>query len=765
MAESWRDTAKKGDILDVKWDGEWKRARIVTVTASQFRCESLAKRADGRIQREFIRKASERLAPAGTHTQESSQTPTASSTEGAGGGEGVPGATPSGQFQRGEMIQGFGMTLSLNQKCDCLDNQKWRKATVIDVREGMLKIHFEGWSSKWDEWIPVRARRIQPYKSQTGETYTGDTRSQQEGGQGAQQNIPAGFFDPVVVDSSPKMWKRVLSHGLSDKQVKALDIIFEQACNLQDRQRAIVLGRSVDIEKLTADLSEYKSKLVKADLPASVTPYLQICRNIVSDIKSTLFETLKQKKQQQLLGVEDKYFQKLQKSFYFVRIPSDGNCLFGATGRGMKYAKTLTGCKHDGDVKKVVEEARKITKETSTTIATEERLKAVMHLRTDTKYRATIIAEVKHAVETASLGKGNPTSKTILNRMKHTFPGKDLMKAAETKDALDVYCTVMCSERVFGTELEARALSEVLKAPLHIYYRVTNDFEKVEEIKATKIIGVEFESENPPVHLAFYMGKSHYDLLIRRHKVPDPEEEKRKKQREETRKTAGFKCYRLIVTKTGEGQDAKCCEISQIRLFNRTSYLMKQPKLVDGRCAPNYSTINLVDGTEETKMVDENFKKNKKSVLQYEFEKSVPITDYEICYAIPNTNGPRSWELIGVSEDGEVVLDKQEDAKIKGASIKGKISYFKIPEQKEGKAEEKKSEESKEMKSESKGEESKEANESKMEVESDENKTEEMEVEPVVVAVNKDAVADEGVVVGDVVVVDSLGDAASLDPA
>jgi hypothetical protein len=306
-------------------------------------------------------------------------------------------------FAGSELMNHFGATLSVNDKCDCKDNNKWRSATVIGARADELHIHFDGWDSRWDEWVPRRARRLQPHNSQTGGQFTGDPKRNQQ----PQQNIPAGFFDPVVVDNSHKNWKRVLSHGMGDPQVKMLDSIFDTACKLQDVQRNIVLGRQYDSEKLQKDLSEFEAEVARAAapgaLPAHASGYLQACKTIIRDIHSTLEETLRVKRRQALQSKEDLYFRKLQKQFYFVTIPSDGNCLFGAAGRGMKFGKQLSECQHDGEVKKHVDLARRINSEESSTIATDYRLQAVMRLQGDEKYAGRVGLELKHAVQTASV--------------------------------------------------------------------------------------------------------------------------------------------------------------------------------------------------------------------------------------------------------------------------------------------------------------------------------------------------------------------------
>jgi hypothetical protein len=49
---------------------------------------------------------------------------------------------------------------------DCRDNKnKWYESTVKEVKTTEVLIHFNGWASKYDEWIPIESERIAPVHS------------------------------------------------------------------------------------------------------------------------------------------------------------------------------------------------------------------------------------------------------------------------------------------------------------------------------------------------------------------------------------------------------------------------------------------------------------------------------------------------------------------------------------------------------------------------------------------------------------------------
>jgi hypothetical protein len=63
-------------------------------------------------------------------------------------------------------------TLAVGDIITCLDMKgrckgKWSKARVIELREDAVKVHWEDWSSKWDEWIDsvaVKDRIVKGYE-------------------------------------------------------------------------------------------------------------------------------------------------------------------------------------------------------------------------------------------------------------------------------------------------------------------------------------------------------------------------------------------------------------------------------------------------------------------------------------------------------------------------------------------------------------------------------------------------------------------------
>jgi hypothetical protein len=47
---------------------------------------------------------------------------------------------------------------------------QWLEAQVIDVREHQVQIHYNGWGTRWDEWIDTTSNRIRPFRYHTKQT-------------------------------------------------------------------------------------------------------------------------------------------------------------------------------------------------------------------------------------------------------------------------------------------------------------------------------------------------------------------------------------------------------------------------------------------------------------------------------------------------------------------------------------------------------------------------------------------------------------------
>ncbi len=45
--------------------------------------------------------------------------------------------------------------------------KKWLPANVVELREGEVKVHYEGFAAKFDEWLPVDTIHISTFGAHT----------------------------------------------------------------------------------------------------------------------------------------------------------------------------------------------------------------------------------------------------------------------------------------------------------------------------------------------------------------------------------------------------------------------------------------------------------------------------------------------------------------------------------------------------------------------------------------------------------------------
>jgi hypothetical protein len=41
---------------------------------------------------------------------------------------------------------------------------QWLEAQIIQVRNNMVYVHYNGWGTRWDEWIEMNSPRIAAFK-------------------------------------------------------------------------------------------------------------------------------------------------------------------------------------------------------------------------------------------------------------------------------------------------------------------------------------------------------------------------------------------------------------------------------------------------------------------------------------------------------------------------------------------------------------------------------------------------------------------------
>ncbi|ETI46572.1 hypothetical protein, variant 2 [Phytophthora nicotianae] len=68
-----------------------------------------------------------------------------------------------GKFYSEIQAEAWRFTLQKDQLIDALDtDKKWYESRVVDLTEAQVKVHYRGWTAKWDEWINRTSSRLAP---------------------------------------------------------------------------------------------------------------------------------------------------------------------------------------------------------------------------------------------------------------------------------------------------------------------------------------------------------------------------------------------------------------------------------------------------------------------------------------------------------------------------------------------------------------------------------------------------------------------------
>jgi hypothetical protein len=70
----------------------------------------------------------------------------------------------------------FGPEIRPGLYLDSLDSiNAWCLASITDVDENLIKVHFDGWPGKWDEWMKISSYKVAPFRKHSA-GYTGQTK-------------------------------------------------------------------------------------------------------------------------------------------------------------------------------------------------------------------------------------------------------------------------------------------------------------------------------------------------------------------------------------------------------------------------------------------------------------------------------------------------------------------------------------------------------------------------------------------------------------
>eukprot|EP00826_Nyctotherus_ovalis_P042636 TRINITY_DN4412_c0_g1_i13.p2 TRINITY_DN4412_c0_g1~~TRINITY_DN4412_c0_g1_i13.p2 ORF type:complete len:320 (+),score=62.85 TRINITY_DN4412_c0_g1_i13:542-1501(+) len=168
--------------------------------------------------------------------------------------------------------------------------QQWLEAQIIGVMEDKVRVHFNGWGTRWDEWIPINSPRIAPFRTYTVQSPLSPFLSPYPGIEPDAQNpeVPStevSYEDLLVkyltcFDETRKMMVRYLTKSADfseqeeSKEELKVDPFAEDRPEILSGQLAPLLDR---MGRILTDFSPYFSLLANEDhnasTPASFTRF------------------------------------------------------------------------------------------------------------------------------------------------------------------------------------------------------------------------------------------------------------------------------------------------------------------------------------------------------------------------------------------------------------------------------------------------------------------------------------------------------------
>eukprot|EP00501_MAST-03F_sp_TOSAG23-6_P000246 GSMAST32.ASY1.ANO1.252.1 assembled CDS len=175
---------------------------------------------------------------------------------------------------------------STGQWLDVKDTvQQWLEATVISCSKTHLYIHYNGWPSRWDEWIPMDSNRVAPFRTKTRKASAGP------------------FMSP-----SPTSWvPNCPSTGPNDSQYAINSVnrmvsnvvpLLNKFCTLSNSMNSRTVGFG-DEEKVADDKYLQNSQEEKVELKkyaVELAPLIDRVGRLISDIAPLVSEIAKTEK-------------------------------------------------------------------------------------------------------------------------------------------------------------------------------------------------------------------------------------------------------------------------------------------------------------------------------------------------------------------------------------------------------------------------------------------------------------------------------------
>jgi ubiquitin C-terminal hydrolase len=159
--QEFRKSIDFSQWVDVWTNGKWKPAQVVEVAP------------DVSVESQDNTTSDEPSKPAVGETDNASMEPNSVRVSFRGGDDAVTEVISRDSLRLAPLnsrsrsnIEPWRLELTKDSKVDAVDTvKKWYYSTVLEVKHDQLLVHYDGWGSRYDEWLPRTSARLAEWKS------------------------------------------------------------------------------------------------------------------------------------------------------------------------------------------------------------------------------------------------------------------------------------------------------------------------------------------------------------------------------------------------------------------------------------------------------------------------------------------------------------------------------------------------------------------------------------------------------------------------
>jgi hypothetical protein len=173
--------------------------------------------------------------------------------------------------------------LNKGQWIDVKDTiEQWLEAQVVDVKDNRVYVHYNGWGTRWDEWIEMDSDRIRPFRFHTRQTNYSHYQSP---------------FPVIKPDANVSLESNLPSQGSFFEIFDEIDKQYNHAKNLMDKIKSRRSSHGNDTSKqrdvftLSKNLAPFFDRMGRTMSDVGAYINFSMRSNKLEDLDKKLFDS------------------------------------------------------------------------------------------------------------------------------------------------------------------------------------------------------------------------------------------------------------------------------------------------------------------------------------------------------------------------------------------------------------------------------------------------------------------------------------------